>query len=226
MVIVAHPDDAEFTVAGSVARWVAEGHDVIYVICTDGSRGSNNPQMSPEQMALVRQQEQREAARILGLKDVVFLGYADGTLQATLELRRDITREIRRYKPDLVVCGDPRVRIYNSTYLNHPDHRAAADAALDAVFPSAETRFVFPELLGEGLEPHKVKEVYLSGALEPDTWIDITDFIDQKIAALKAHKSQVGEGAWVEEMIRGWNSATAQGHGMAYAEAFKRIELE
>ena len=151
VVITAHPDDAEFTVGGTVARWAREGKTVIYVICTDGSRGSNDPKVRPEHLVAIRRAEQEAAARILGVEEIVFLGYEDGSLEPTLALRRDLTREIRRYRPDIVVCPDPTVRYYGDSYLNHPDHRAAGDAALDAAFPSAGTRYIFPELLAEGL---------------------------------------------------------------------------
>lgn len=224
MVVMAHPDDAEFTVAGTVAKWAQEGREVIYVICTDGSRGSNDPGMPPERLAPIREAEQRAAAQVLGVKETVFLGYEDGTLQPTLELRRDITRAIRRYRPDIVICSDPTMR-YHDNHLNHPDHRAAADAALDAVFPSASTRWIFPELLEEGLEPYTVKEVYISGSRSPDLWVDISQTIGLKIAALKKHESQVGDWDDLEEFIKGWNEETGREQGMAYAEAFKRVDL-
>lgn len=233
MVIVSHPDDQEFTVAGTVARWTRAGAEVITVVCTDGSRGCNDPAPGPAELAALRRQEQEAACAILGVRRVVFLDYPDGTLQHTLELRRDITRELRRYRPDTVICGDPTVRYYGTGYLNHPDHRAAADAALDAVFPSAGTRWIFPELLDEGLEPHDVSVVYLYGAAEPDTWVDITETIDVKIRALSEHRSQVGNdlGA-LEKRVRDWAAQTAAGHPvqpglgpMRYAEAFRCMIL-
>ena len=224
MVITAHPDDAEFTVAGTVARWVREGCSVIYVICTDGSRGSNEPHMTPERMAPIRHAEQLEAAHILGVQTVIFLDYEDGTLQPTLELRRDLTRLVRRYKPDIVICSDPTRYFHRDMYVNHPDHRAAGEAALYAVFPSAVTRFIFPELLAEGLEPHKVGEIYLYGSPEPNTWVDITDTIDLKIAALKAHRSQVNP-EYAEIRIREWNGLVGRQYGVPYAEEFRRIIL-
>jgi len=224
MVIVAHPDDAEFTVAGTVRKWVEEGSQVIYVVCTDGSRGSNDPQMPPVRMKPVRHAEQREAARILGVQEVVFLDYEDGTLQPTLELRRDLTRVIRRYKPDIVICQDPTLYFYGNNYINHPDHRAAGEAALYAIFPSAGTRFIFPELLKEGLEPHQVREVYLYGSSDPNFWIDITGTIDVKIAALKAHRSQVAPD-YAEWRLRAWNGEVGKRHGVPYAEEFKRMIL-
>jgi len=224
MVIMAHPDDAEFTVAGTVARWAQEGKTVIYVLCTDGSRGSNDPQMELERMVAIRKAEQEAAARVLGVEEVVYLGYEDGTLEPTLALRRDLTRVIRRYRPDIVVCSDPTVR-YHDGYLNHPDHRAAGDAALDAVFPSASTRYIFPELLAEGLEPHTVREVLLRGAPSRNFWVDISDTIELKIAALKKHESQVSHIQDLEEGIRAWAREEAKGQDMTYAESFKRIIL-
>jgi LmbE family N-acetylglucosaminyl deacetylase len=225
MVIVAHPDDAEFTVAGTMARWAREGKEIILVLCTDGSRGSNDPSCSPEAMVAIRQAETAAAAAVLGVKEVVNLCYEDGTLQPTLALRRDLTRVIRRFKPDIVICSDPTRRYHGDGYLNHPDHRAAGDAALDAVFPSAGTRYIFPELLAEGLEPHNVKELYLHGADTPNTWIDITDTIDLKIEALKKHASQVGEYEELDTWIRDWATENGKAPGMTYAEAYKRMEL-
>jgi LmbE family N-acetylglucosaminyl deacetylase len=226
MIITAHPDDAEFTAAGTVARWTREGVTVIYVICTDGSRGSNDPEVKPEQLVAIRRAEQEAAARTLGVEEIVYLDYEDGTLEPTLALRRDLTREIRRYRPDIVVCPDPTVRYYGDSYLNHPDHRAAGDAALDAVFPSARTRYIFTELLAEGLEPHKVREVYIRGAPSPNLWVDISDTIELKIAALREHESQVGRSEGWEERVRARAQQAAEGQDMAYAEAFRRIILQ
>jgi len=224
MVIIAHPDDAEFTVAGTVACWVKEGAQVVYAVCTDGSRGSNDPQMPPAHMAPIRHAEQLEAARILGAQRVIFLDYEDGTLQPTLQLRHDLTRLIRCHKPDIVICQDSTVHFHRNLYVNHPDHRSAGEAALYAVFPSACTRFIFPELLEEGLEPHKVREIYLFGSSEPDTWVDITDTIELKVAALKAHRSQVNP-EYVDTMLHGWNAEVGRRHGVSYAEEFRRIIL-
>ena len=223
--VSAHPDDNEFTVAGSVARWAREGRDVAFCLVTSGGAGTNEHTPSSEGLIPRREQESREAARILGVKDVVFLGYTDGVLEPTLALRRDLTRVIRQQRPDVVVCSDPTPRWYGDTYLNHPDHRAVASAALDAVFPSAETRAIFPELLGEGLPPHKVKEVLIVGALEPNAWIDIGDTFDVKCAALRAHASQVGGGEWVEGLLRGWGEREGKRVGVRYAEAFRRLVL-
>ena len=225
MVITAHPDDPEFTAAGTVAKWTQEGITVIYVICTDGSRGSNDPKVRPEDLIVIRKAEQEAAARILGVEEVVWLDYEDGSLEPTLALRRDLTREIRRHRPDIVICPDPTVRYYEDRSLNHPDHRAAGSAALDAVFPSARTRYIFPELLDEGLEPHKVREVYVRGAPVPNLWVDISATIELKIAALRKHESQLGRSQGWEERVRSRAQQVAEGQDMACAEAFKRIIL-
>jgi LmbE family N-acetylglucosaminyl deacetylase len=231
MVVVAHPDDAEFMVAGSVARWVKEGREVIYVLCTNGDKGSSDPEMTPDKMAHVRRAEQQAACAVLGVKELVFLGYPDGhLLKGGMDLRRDIARQIRRFKPDAVVCQDPTRRWYGNSYLNHPDHRAAGDAALDAVFPLARDYHTLPELVQEGFLPHKVRHVYMSaGTDNPDVWFDTTGTIDLKIEALFQHKSQVNGAerpGGVEEFVRQWGHAAAQGHGVEYAEAFKYLRLD
>lgn len=223
LVIMAHPDDAEFGCAGSVARWVEAGAEVIYCIVTDGAAGSNDPEIDLEALAQQRQAEQRAAAEKVGVKEVHFLGYPDGSLQPTLEVRRDLTRIIRQVRPDRVVCQDPTTVFVNGSYINHPDHRAAGEAAIYAVFPSAVTRPVFPELLQEGLEPHQVAELYLDLTLEPTVYVDITATIDRKVEALLCHKSQVGPE--VEQWIREWNAETGKKAGCAYAEAFRVIRL-
>ncbi len=226
--IHAHPDDQEFTVAGTLARWARAGSHVVSVCVTSGEAGSNQftpAEMTPEQLAPLREEEQRRACRVLGVAEVEFLRYADGVLEPSIALRRDLTRLIRRHRPDAVVCGDPAMRFYGSVYLNHPDHRAAASATLDAVFPSAATRFIFPELLDEGLEPHQVREVYIHGADRPDTWIDIAPVLDVKIKALREHRSQMGE--WdPTEMITGWARLQGRPRRLRAAEAFRRMVLE
>lgn len=225
MVIIAHPDDAEFTAAGTLAKWAQEGKEMTYLVCTDGSKGSDDPTMTPQTLAAIRRVEQEAAARILGANGVVFLNYEDGALEPDLALRRDIAREIRRYKPDIAVCEDPTMYWSGQWYINHPDHRAAGEAALAAIFPTARDRLNFPELLAEGLEPHKVQEIYIAGANAPDVWVDITDTIDVKIAALKEHVSQIGD--WpVDEFIRRMGREVAQGHDMEYAESFKYFHLD
>ena len=221
--VFAHPDDPEFSLGGSAARWADEGAHITYCIVTNGAAGSNNPDQDLAELVRIREAEQRAAAAVLGVKEVLFLGYPDGTLQPTLELRRELTRIIRQLKPDRVVCGDPTAVFYGDGYINHPDHRAAAEAAVYAVFPSAVTRPIFPELLAEGYEPHQVKELYISGTSQPNTYIDISSTLERKIEALRCHKSQLdpGDGEW----IRNWAAETGKAGGVAYAEAFRVMKL-
>src|SRR5262249_33440135 len=193
--IHAHPDDQEFTVAGTLAKWARAGSTVMTVCITSGGGGSNEhtpASMTREALVLIREDEQRQACRVLGISEVCFLGYQDGTLAPSIELRRELTRIIRRVRPDAVGCGGPTVPFYGGRHLNHPDRRVAADVALDAVFPSAETRLIFPELIDEGLEPHKVSMVFIHGSERPDTFIDISELLDVKLAALKEHRTQMG----------------------------------
>lgn len=225
MIIAAHPDDIEFVVAGTVAKWVQAGARARYVLVTSGDAGSHQPDITREELASVRQAEQRAAARIVGVDEVVFLGYRDSEVEPTLALRRDLVREIRRFKPDTVVCFDPTQLFVGDGYINHPDHRAAGQAALDAVAPTAAMPLAFAELREEGLEPHRVKEVLVAATSDPDTWIDITDTIDLKIEALRQHTSQFPDGWDPGGMIREWARESGENVGIPYAEAFRRIAL-
>jgi LmbE family N-acetylglucosaminyl deacetylase len=227
MSIHAHPDDQEFTVAGTLAGWVQAGCEVVSIIVTSGEAGSNDPSRSEDsktEFARVREKEQTKANTLLGIQETVFLHFPDGELEPTLNLRREITRLIRQFKPEAVVTGDPQGVFYGNGYINHPDHRAAAQAALYAVFPSSETRFIFPDLLTKGYEPHKVKRLYIHGSEKSDTWVDIHATIDIKIAALKKHVSQLGD--WdPEEWIREWAAEEGKEHELEYAEAYKVMIL-
>lgn len=220
MVIVAHPDDAEFTLAGTVAAWTRAGCRVTYVVCTDGNAGSHEPEMTRERLAEMRRAEQQGACRILGVEEILFLGYDDGQLQPTLELRRDLVRAVRRHKPEVVLTSDPTTLFRGDRYINHPDHRAAGQAALDAVAPASEMPLLWPE---EGA-PHKVHRVYVYGNGQPNTWVDITDTIEQKIEALKQHASQMGD--WdPTARIKERNAAVGKEKGLAYAESFRVTTL-
>jgi LmbE family N-acetylglucosaminyl deacetylase len=225
--IHAHPDDQEFTIGGTLAKWARAGSEIICVVITSGDSGSNektDTAMTKPGLVEIREEEQRNANRVLGIKETVFLRYADGMLQPTLEMRRALTRLIRQYKPDAVVVGDPTVRFYGNSYMNHPDHRVVGDVALDAIFPSAGTRLIFPELLAEGFEPHEVKQVFIHGAEKPDTFVDTTDTMDTKIAALREHKSQVGH--WdVDKQMREWAAEDGKKYGVQYAESFRVMIL-
>ncbi len=223
LVVAAHPDDIEFGLAGSVARWTSEGHRVVYCLVTDGAAGSNQPDADLRALAELRRQEQLAAAQVVGVHEVRFLGYADGTLQPTLELRRELTRLIRELRPFRVVCQDPTTVFFGNNYINHPDHRAAGEATIYAVFPSAGTRPIFPELLSEGYEPHPVSELYLDLTLAPDTYVDISDSIERKLAALRCHATQVGPEA--EPWVREWGAEAGVKAGCAYAEAFRVMRL-
>ena len=193
MIIIAHPDDGEFMAAGTMAKWARQGSEIYYVLCTSGDKGTSDPNVNPEELAAIREREQKGAAAVVGAKDVVFLRYPDGSLQNTLALRKDLVRQIRRFKPDVVICQDPTNR-FGEGNINHPDHRAAGDTALDAVFPSARDYHVYPDLIAEGLMPHKTLEVYMGAQGSNATvWEDISATIETKIAALQEHKSQVGD---------------------------------
>jgi len=226
LVIAAHPDDIEFGAAGSVAVWSASGAEVTYCIVTDGAAGSNEKDVIYDQLVQRRKDEQNTAAEIVGVKEVVFLGYADGALTPSMELRRDLTRLIRRIKPDRVLIMDPTIVLLSGEgfdYINHPDHRAAGEASLYAVFPSAETRPIFPELLEEGFEPHHVNELYLMLSDKPNITVDVSAVWDKKIQSLLSHRSQLDES--VVDMIRMWDQAAGKELGLAYAETFRKMSF-
>ena len=226
MVVVAHPDDAEWGCAGTVAKWCAEGWEVVYVLCTDGSKGSEDPEMTSGRLVEIRKQEQLNAGKVLGLKDVVFLGYEDSMLEPTLDLRRDIAREIRRHRPDVLICMNPVRSVDGEGYLGHPDHFASGEAALSAVFPSSRDRLTFPELLREGLEPHKVKEVWMMFHGDTaDKFVDVSAYMDTAVDALKQHQTQVSEED-AEVDMRQWRNSTGKKVGFEFAEAFKVFQLE
>jgi LmbE family N-acetylglucosaminyl deacetylase len=225
LIIAAHPDDIEFVVAGTAAKWTQAGTKVKYVLVTSGDAGSHQPGITREELARIREAEQRAAARVVGVDDLAFLGYHDAEVEPTLALRRDLVREIRRFKPDIVVCFDPTLLFAGNGYINHPDHRAVGQAALDAIAPTAAMPLVFAELREEGLEPHQVKEVLVASSVDPDTWIDITNTIDLKIEALRQHASQFPDGWDPGGMVREWAKESGEKIGVAGAEAFRRIVL-
>ena len=224
MVIVAHPDDIEFSCAGTIARWVREGAEVVYVLCTSGDVGIDEPGMTKARAAQIREAEQTAAAETVGVKQIIFLREPDGLLENTLVLRKKLVREIRRFKPEVVVTGDPTVVWAHSSYINHPDHRAAAGAAIDAVFPAAGQPNLFEEMADEGITPHKVRKVYVTSWSQQDTFVNISATIDLKIAALKKHVSQMKD--WdPEPMVKEWAAETAKGKEMDYAEGYRVITL-
>ena len=225
MVVVAHPDDAEWGCSGTVAGWCRSGWDVVHVICTDGSKGSSDPDVTSEQLVETRRSEQLEAARILGLKHVEFLDYPDSYLTPSLELRKDIARAIRKHKPDVLVCANPNRSLSESSYIGHPDHQAAAEAALSAVFPTARDRLTYPDLLEEGLLPHKVREVWvMMGPERANHFVELSEEdLETAVKALQAHVSQVPPDAG--ERVREWRSRNGKEKGLNYAEAFRVFRL-
>jgi LmbE family N-acetylglucosaminyl deacetylase len=225
MVIMAHPDDPDFFSGGTIALWAREGAEIIYLILTNGNKGSDDPAMTPERLAKLRQDEQRAAANLLGVKTITFLGEPDGELQTTLQLRRQVVREIRRHRPHIVICPDPSAYYFGNTYVNHPDHRAAGQVALEAIFPAARNRMYHPDLLDEGLMPHAVREIYLAGALQPDRWVDITPVIDLKIRAIQAHASQLTDPDGAIERVRQRAEAVDEYGRTVYREAFRYLVL-
>lgn len=230
MVMVAHHDDIEFGLGGSIAQWVREGATVTYVIMTDGGAGSNDPAITRDWLVAERQREQIAAAAQIGVHDVRFLGYTDGMLQPTLELRKELTRILREVKPYRVVCQDPTSVYLEDTYINHPDHRAAGEVATYAVFPSSETRPIFPELLAEGYEPHKVSELFLTLTTKPTHYVDIGNVMEDKLAALAHHVTQIGAGEDAQngalKWIREWDERSGVAVGVPAAELFRVMKFD
>ena len=224
LVIAAHPDDVDFGSAGTIARWTDAGIDVRYCIVTDGDAGGSDRSVSRPDMARLRQREQTAAAAQVGVHDLRFLGYPDGRVEATLELRKDLARVIRQVQPVRVVCPSPD-RFYARMGASHPDHRAVGSAALDAVYPDARNPFAFPDLLDdEKLEPWTVQEVWMSASPGADHFVDITGTFERKVAALTEHASQIGDPAELATRIREWGTRIAAVAGLPeghLAEAFQ-----
>ena len=222
LVVTAHPDDVDFGAAGSVATWTGRGIEVSYCIATDGDAGGSDHSITRPEMAAIRREEQLTAARAVGVTDVSFLGFADGRVTPSLELRAAISRVIRLVRPDRVVCQSPE-RNWERIYASHPDHLATAEAAACAVYPDSRNPFAFPELLEEGLEEHTVPEMWIMATERANRVVDATEVYEQKLAALKSHKSQVGEGEHLDELLRNWMGGTALAAGLPegrLAEAF------
>ena len=227
MSIHAHPDDQEFSIGGTLAKWAQAGCEIISVVITSGDSGSNDTAKDgsyKKELSELREKEQLAANAVLGVKDTIFLHYPDGELEPSIALRKDLTRLIRQFKPDTVSTGNPQAWFYGDEYVNHPDHRAAAQAACEAVFPSAGTRLIFPDLLAAGYEPHDVRRLYVHGTEQPNTWVDITDTMEIKIKALQQHASQIDPnevGKWMTD----WAAEDAKDKGMKYAESFRVMIL-
>ena len=222
LVVAPHPDDAEFGVAGTVAHWSREGKTVVYVVCTSGEKGTTDRTMEPGQLARLREQEQQAAAAVLGVQEVVFLRHQDQSLEDTPDFRREIVRQIRTFRPNLVVTADPYRR-----YIWHRDHRITGQVVLDAVYPFARDHLAYPDLLEEGLEPHKVRELWCWAAEDVNHRTDITETFEVKLAALRCHESQVKEFSFpdLEAWLRERHRTMAEGETFELAEAFHRVEI-
>jgi LmbE family N-acetylglucosaminyl deacetylase len=221
LVIIAHPDDAEFGAAGSVAKWTADGRRVVYVLCTSGEKGTSDRSLTPDKLVDLRRREQRQAAALLGVEDVVFLDYRDQELEDTPDFRKAIVRQIRRFRPQTVVTSDPYRR-----YIWHRDHRIVGQVTLDAIFPYARDFLAYPDLIEEGLEPHKVAEILFFAAEDINLRMDITATFDKKLAALRCHKSQT-KGFPMDDLetwLRDRCREMAEGESFELAEAFHRVE--
>ncbi|MEJ2738523.1 MAG: PIG-L family deacetylase [Dehalococcoidia bacterium] len=220
LVITPHPDDAEFGIAGTVIKWVRENKEVVYVVCTNGNKGSSDPDMTPEKLAGIRESEQLAAAELLGVREVVFLRYDDQSLEDTPEFRKELVRQIRTFRPEIVVTSDPYKK-----YLWHRDHRITGRVVLDAVFPYARDRLAYPDLLEEGLQPHKVEQVLLWASDNPNYFSDISDTFDKKMAALRCHHSQIDNlPPEFEERMKKHYREFATGTGYLYVEALYRVD--
>jgi LmbE family N-acetylglucosaminyl deacetylase len=226
LVVVSHPDDGEFGAAPTIAQLTGAGVRVDYVVTTDGGKGTEDPDVTPEQLSATRVAEQRAAADILGVRDIVHLGYPDGYLTPSLDLRRDITRQIRRFRPDLVITQNPQRRLDFNPFIGHPDHLATGEATLASVYPAARDHLNFPELWREErLEPWKVRQVLLTGVEQPNLWLDVADTFELGLRAILAHASQVDPDD-VTERMRERARLVGEPQGIGLAQAFLSIVLE
>jgi len=226
LVVNAHPDDSDFGASGTIAKWIKQGIEVSYVLCTNGDQGGEESGHKKEEMPAIRQREQRAAGAVIGVTDITFLNYVDGHLEPSIALRKDIVRQIRRVKPDRIVCQSPE-RNWDRIGASHPDHLAAGEATVQAVYPDARNPFAFTDLLEEeNLHPHKVLEIWLMGFANPDHFVDITGTFDLKMATLRAHTSQTAHNPELESMVREWgqrNAGLAEFPEGRIAEAFKIV---
>ena len=223
LLVTPHPDDAEGGCGGTVARWIKEGTEVVYVLCTNGDKGSSDPEMSHEKLAAVREKEQLDAAGVLGVKEVVFLRHPDGTLEDDRQFRGELVREVRRHKPDVVMCMDA----HRSRGHTHRDHRTSGQVTVDAVCTYAWRPLYFPEhLADEGLQPHLVKEIYLWGSEDPDTYVDISGTVEAKVDTLLKHVSQMSNPGTRGERIAARSKQVGERANLPYAEAFRVLQIE
>lgn len=226
MLIVAHPDDAEFGPAATAARWIDEGSIGWLVCCTSGDQGAEDPDLDPLVLAATREAEQRRAASIIGYAGVSFLHQPDGALANDLALRELLVREIRTFRPDAVLTHDPEVVFYRGGGVNHTDHRTAGLAAVDAVYPAARNPLAFPHLVRDGLAAHRVRRIYLFWSTAPDTWVEVSATVGRKVDALRAHASQIHDPDGIAERVRGGAAEEGQAAGLTAAEALRVIVID
>ena len=226
LVIMAHPDDPEFGAGGTVALLARQGAKVTYVVVTDGSKGSEDASFTHNTLFQTRQQEQRNAAAVLGVDDVHFLGFPDGQIYNNEELREALVRQIRLHRPDILITHDPTTRFWRGTRINHPDHRAVGDTALDAVYPLARDRLNFLTHEEEGLQPFKVLDVLLTGTNEPNFVVDISEVFDLKIRSICEHASQIRDPEGLTERMQSFAREMAEPYGVQAVESFRRVTLE
>lgn len=224
--VAAHPDDLDFGSSATMAKYISMGAKVYYLLLTDGSKGSEDRQMTQEQLIKIRHHEQEEALKAIGGQSVTFLDYPDGGLEVTLELKKQIVEHIRKIKPDTVVVMDPTV-VYSKTrgFINHSDHRAAGQATIDAVYPLARDHLTYPDLYAEGLEPHKVKTLLLNNFDEQNYYEDVSEFLDKKWLSLNEHASQIKNMEQTKEMFTNLASWLGEKAGYKYAEGFMRLDM-
>ena len=225
LVIMAHPDDPDFTCAGTAIQMARQGIEVTYMILTDGDKGNHNPEITKNQLIAMRKIEQRNAAATSGIKGVLFMGEEDGFLRPTPEIRKRVTREIRRIRPELIICTDPERYLVADGYINHPDHRNAGLVALEAIFPAADNMMFYPDIADEGYLPHKISQLYVFGHRDPSVKIDITNEVETKIASILCHKTQIqnpeeAPKRWLER----WGEKQEDGT-MRYFEQFKAMKF-
>jgi LmbE family N-acetylglucosaminyl deacetylase len=226
LVVFSHPDDAEFLAAPAIAALVAGGATVDYLVTTDGGKGTDDPDVTPEQLTATRIAEQRAAADVLGVREIVHLGYPDGYLTPSLELRRDIVRQIRRFRPDVVIAQNPQRRTDGEAIVAHPDHLATGEATVAAVYPAARDRLNFPELIDEGFEPWKVRQLLVTGIERPNLWVDVSATFEQGLTALRCHVSQIDDPDDVASWMRERAEAAGRDAGLPLAQAFLSVLLE
>lgn len=226
LAVAAHPDDLDFSVSATVALWAREGAEVYYVVCTDGERGFQE-ELPIRERIHIRREEQRAAAQTVGAKDVIFLGHTDGELANTPKLQEDLVKVMRRYRPTRVMAADPASQAFDSFYRFHPDHRAAALALYDALYPAAGNPHFFPHLIELGYLPHTPREVYFFGSEKPNVWIDISDTIGLKVRALLCHESQIGpeRAGEITKYARERAEQVGNERNLAYADAYRRLEI-